>query len=240
MIQGPIAINPQKPIKTWLARFLSWRFHHKYTFNFIALIAFLVLLPLMADNSVAQVFIDVLIILVLIFAVHAISDHLTTLAIGVILSLMAVLLDVLYYLTGSMKFYHYSVIVALIFFGFAAIVIFLGVIRERDITLDTIAGALSVYFLMGITWAFGIIAMETASPGSFNTKLIGDNTINHLSDYIGYSFSVLTTTGNYSVSAMSSSSRMVMMFEMIAGTLYIAVLISWLVGRFISRCTTTE
>jgi hypothetical protein len=28
---------------------------------------------------------------------------------------------------------------------------------------------------------------------------------------------------------------MIMMFEMITGTLYIAILISWLVGKFISR-----
>ena len=79
------------------------------------------------------------------------------------------------------------------------------------------------------------MALETASPGSFNTGVIGGNTLNHLSDYIGYSFSVLTTTGNYSVSALTSTARMVMMFEMIIGTLYIAVLISWLVGRFIFR-----
>jgi hypothetical protein len=235
MIPGPPAIKQKKPIRTWMTRFLAWRYHNKYTFNFMALIAFLVLLPLLADNSVAQVFIDILIIIVLIFAVHAISDHLTTLVIGFFLAVTSVVLDILYYVSGSMKFYHNSVIVALVFFAFAAIVIFFGVIREQDITLDAITGALSVYFLIGISWAFGIMAMETASPGSFNTGVIGENSLNHLSDYIGYSFSVLTTTGNYSVSAMSSTSRMVMMFEMIIGTLYIAVLISWLVGRFIVR-----
>jgi hypothetical protein len=240
MIPGPVVINPEKPIKTWLIRFLSWRYHHKYTFNFIALIAFLILLPLLADNSVAQVFIDILIILVLIFAVHAISDHRTTLVIGFILAVVAVVLDVLYFLSSLMKYYHSSIIIALVFFAFVAIVIFSGIIRERDITLDTIAGALSVYFLMGISWAFGIMALETAFPGSFNTAVIGGNTLNHLSDYIGYSFSVLTTTGNYSVSAMTSTARMVMMFEMIVGTLYIAVLISWLVGRFISRYARTD
>ncbi|HTY14852.1 MAG TPA: hypothetical protein VMC42_04025 [Methanoregulaceae archaeon] len=240
MIPGPTEINPQKPIKDWLAGFLSWRYHHKYTFNFIALIAFLILLPFLATNPAAQVFIDVLIILVLIFAVHAISDHRTTLVIGVILALIAVLLDVVYYVTGLMKYYHFSVIVALVFFAFVTIVIFSGIIRENRITFDTIAGALSVYFLMGITWAFGIMAMETAAPGSFDTKLIGGNTVNHLSDYIGYSFSVLTTTGNYNVSAMTSTARMIMMFEMIVGTLYIAVLISWLVGRFLFKRTTTD
>ncbi|HVP94542.1 MAG TPA: hypothetical protein VMS89_05145 [Methanoregulaceae archaeon] len=235
MIPGPATINHRTPIKAGLVHLLSWRYHHKYTFNFIAIIFFLILLPLLSDNSVAQVFIDVLIIVVLIFAVHAISDHRTTLAIGFILALTAVIPDVLYYISGLTKYYHNSVIVALVFFAFVAIVIFSGVIRELYITLDTIAGALSVYFLIGITWAFGIIALETVSPGSFNTGLIGANTQNHLSDYIGYSFSVLTTTGNYSVSAGTSTARMVMMFEMIIETLYIAVLISWLVGRFIVR-----
>jgi hypothetical protein len=238
MKTSPEVRETEKTVKTGLDWFLSWRFHHKYTFNFIAIISFLVLLPLFADNSVAQIFIDILIIIVLIFAIHAISDHISTMVIGLILAGITVILDVMYYFSGLMKYFYYSVIVALVFFGFISVVIFLGVIRERDITLDTIAGALSVYFLVGITWAFGIMTMETVSPGSFNTGLLGGNSLNHLSDYVGYSFSILTTTGNYNVSALTSTARMIMMFEMIVGTLYIAVLISWLVGRFIVRSNT--
>lgn len=228
-------IKPPHPIRTGLTWFLDWRYHNKYTFNFIAIIIFLVLLPLFADNSVAQVFIDILIIIVLFFAVHAISENPVRLVIGMILAGIAIILDSLFYLTGKDTYYHISILIALLFFGFVSVIIFFGIIRERDITRDTIFGALSVYFLLGITWAFGIMAMETAYPRSFGIVGSGSVQLSQLPDFIGYSFSVLTTTGNYSISALTSTARMVMMFEMAIGTLYIAVLISWMVGRFLVR-----
>jgi len=59
--------------------------------------------------------------------------------------------------------------------------------------------------------------------------------LRYLPDFISFSFSVLTTTGNYNVTALTPFSRMIMMFEMITGTLFIAILISWLVGKVLTR-----
>jgi hypothetical protein len=139
------------------------------------------------------------------------------------------------YLTGEAPFYQASVIIPLFFFGFVTIILFSGIIREWEISFDIIAGAISVYFLIGITWAYGIMVMELLVPYSFTIAVIAPNELRYLPDVISYSFSFLTTTGNFDVAAATPFARMIMMFEMITGTLYIAILISWLVGKFISR-----
>jgi hypothetical protein len=77
------------------------------------------------------------------------------------------------------------------------------------------------------------MVIELLVPSSFTLTGIQANQLRFLPDFISYSFSFLTTTGNYDVVAATPFARMIMMFEMIVGTLYIAILISWLVGKMI-------
>ena len=176
-----------------------------------------------------------LIILVLMSAIFTISGNRLHLIIGSFFAALSIVLNVLFYLTGEAPYYQASNIVPLFFFGFVTIIIFSSILRERKINIDIIAGAISVYFLIGITWAYGIMVMELLVPYSFTIGGIEPNQLRYLPDFISYSFSFLTTTGNYDVVAATPFARMIMMFEMITGTLYIAILILWLVGKLVVR-----
>jgi hypothetical protein len=228
-------ISPEKSIKTNISRVLEWRDNNKYTFNLIAIVVFLILLPLFSGYTASQYLVYILIILVLMSAIFTLSGNRLYLIIGSSFAILSILLNVLFYLTGEAPFYQASVIIPLFFFGFVTIILFSGIIRERTISFDIIAGAISVYFLIGITWAYGIMVTELLVPNSFTIAGIEPNQLRYLPDFISYSFSFLTTTGNFDVAAATPFARMIMMFEMITGTLYIAILISWLVGKFISR-----
>ncbi len=217
------------------AAFLKWRDENKCTFHFIALIVFLSVLPLLEDSEAARIFTDILLVILLFFAIQAISRNVHLMVIGVVLVIITIILYSFYYLTGIAHYFHAAVVVTLVFFILVSIAIFLVVIHEREIRRDTIFGAISVYFLLGLTWAMGIMAMEIFSPASFDIVTKRTDQLVYISDYIGYSFSILTTTGNYNVAALTSTARTVTMFEMIIGTLYIAVLVSWLVGKFLSN-----
>lgn len=235
MASFPDLKNPQRPLSAYFNNFLKWVTNNRYTFNFIAVLLFLAFLPLVAEDSFTQFIVAILIIVVLFFSLHAISANRLHLVIGIFLAICLIFLNFLYFLTQVLHYHQNSIMVALFFFGFVAIVIFSGIIRGQETTRDTIFGAISVYFLIGITWAFGIMTMENLSPHSFSLGGTGADSIRSLSDYVGYSFSVLTTTGNYPVIALTSTARMMMMFEMITGTLFIAVLISWLVGKLLIK-----
>jgi voltage-gated potassium channel len=228
-------IAPEKSMKINISRVLEWRNHNKYTFNLIALILFLILLPLFSENTASQYLVYVLIILVLISAIFTISGNRLYLIIGIFFALLSIILNILYYLTGEAPFYESSIIIPLFFFGFVTIILFSAIIRKQKITFDIICGAISVYFLIGITWAYGIMVLELLAPGSFDIAGVVPTELRYLPDFISFSFSVLTTTGNFNVTALTSFSRMIMMFEMITGTLFIAILISWLVGKVLTR-----
>ena len=221
--------------KNRTASFLQWRENNKCTFHFIALLVFLSVLPLLEDNEVARIFTDLMLVILLFFAVQAISREVYLMMAGLLLVGITIILYALYYLTTTVHYFNAATVVTLVFFIMVSIAIFTTVIREKEINRDTIFGAISVYFLLGITWALGIMVLVIFSPGSFDIATIRTDQLVYISDYIGYSFSILTTTGNYNVAAMTSTARTVMMFEMISGTLYIAVLVSWLVGKFLKE-----
>jgi hypothetical protein len=212
---------------------MEWRDHNKYTFNLIAIVLFLILLPLFSGHPASQYLVYFLIFLVLMSAIFTISKNRMYLIIGSIFAVLSIVLNVLYFLTGEAPYYKASVIVPFFFFVFVTIIIFSSIIGERKATFDIVAGAISVYFLLGITWAYGIMVTALLVPSSFNFTGIDANQLIYLPDFISYSFSFLTTTGNYDVAAATSFARMILMFETIIGTLYIAILISWLVGKMI-------
>jgi hypothetical protein len=228
-------IHPEKPLKTRFSGFLEWRDHNKYTFNLIAIVLFLILLPLFSGHAASQFLVYALIILVLMSAIFTISGNRLYLIIGSFFAALSIVLNVLFYLTGDPPFYQASIVIPLFFFGFVTLIIFSSILRERKANFDIVAGAISVYFLIGITWAYGIMVMELFVPNSFTIAGIEPTQLRYLPDFISYSFSFLTTTGNYDVAATTSFARMIMMFEMITGTLYIAILISWLVGKLVVR-----
>ncbi|MCJ7741681.1 MAG: hypothetical protein MUO95_03240 [Methanoregula sp.] len=235
MTSLPEQINPEKSQKTGFSGFLEWRDHNKYTFNLIAIVLFLILLPLFSGHPASQYLVYLLIILVLMSAIFTLSGNRVHLIIGSFFAALSIILNVLFFLTGETPYYQASVIIPLFFFGYVTIIIFSGILRERKINFDIVAGAISVYFLIGITWAYGIMVMELLVPNSFTIAGIEPNQLRYLPDFISYSFSFLTTTGNFDVAAATSFARMIMMFEMITGTLYIAILISWLVGKLVVR-----
>jgi hypothetical protein len=168
-------------------------------------------------------------------AIFTLSGNRLYLIIGSFFAALSIVLNVLFYLTGDPPFYQASIVIPLFFFGFVTLIIFSIILRERKANFDIVAGAISVYFLIGITWAYGIMVMELFVPNSFTIAGIEPTQLRYLPDFISYSFSFLTTTGNYDVAATTSFARMIMMFEMITGTLYIAILISWLVGKLVVR-----
>jgi hypothetical protein len=227
--------NVEGSFKNKTASFLHWRENNKCTFHFIALIVFLSVLPLLEDSEVARIFTDLMLVILLFFAVQAISHEIYLMIAGFLLVGITIILYALYYLTTTVHYFNAAIVVTLVFFIMVSIAIFAAVIREQEIRRDTIFGAISVYFLLGLTWALGIMVLVIFSPSSFDIATSRTDQLVYISDYIGFSFSILTTTGNYNVAALTSTARTVLMFEMISGTLYIAVLVSWLVGKLLKE-----
>jgi hypothetical protein len=105
-----------------------------------------------------------------------------------------------------------------------------GLIRlvmQRGVVLQAVFGALAVYLLLGLIFAYTIGAVATGLDGAYFTNG-SDGT---QSERTYYSFTVLTTTGFGDFTAAMRSGRALAVLEMLTGQLYLVTVISLLVGN---------
>jgi Ion channel len=112
----------------------------------------------------------------------------------------------------------------------SAAVILAGLARlvgERGVVLQVVLGALAVYVLVGLVFAFAIGAAAVGTHGSFFAS--GTDATQSARAY--YSFTVLTTTGFGDLSAATRGGRALAVLEMLLGQLYLVTVIATLVGN---------
>jgi len=118
-------------------------------------------------------------------------------------------------------------------FAFALYGILRGILA-RQVSGDTIFGAVCGYLLLGIIWSLLYYAVETASPGSFNmpSPRGADMAAGRLQrgDLSYYSFITLATVGYGDVTPSTPLARTLAWMEAITGQFYLAVLVAGLVG----------
>jgi hypothetical protein len=136
---------------------------------------------------------------------------------------------VLSYLTACCLAYAFFILIAIVSIG--ADVLF----RER-VTLDCILGSISVYMFLGMFFAFLFGFLAFLLPETFDYALKGGTPGRlRLNDLLYFSYATLTTTGYGDITPAHPFVRMLATFESIAGTLYIAVMISRLVSLHVAE-----
>lgn len=111
-----------------------------------------------------------------------------------------------------------------IFYFYIVVSLVINLLSIRVITADLIFCAISIYLLIGIMWAGIYSVLEGISPGSFSEA----------TDLIYFSFVTLTTVGFGDVAPLSILSRRLAVFEAAMGSIYMAVIIAMIVGRYMS------
>jgi Ion channel len=109
-------------------------------------------------------------------------------------------------------------------------IILAGLVRlviERGVVLQAVFGALAVYMLVGLTFAFLIGALATA--GSVPYFASGTDATQNARVY--FSFTALTTTGFGDYTAATRAGRALAVLEMLVGQLYLVTVIATLVGN---------
>jgi hypothetical protein len=102
----------------------------------------------------------------------------------------------------------------------------LRLIRGSGVTVQAVAGALAIYLLIGLVfaWIVAFVAHVDSSPYFANGEADAPA--------VYYSFTVLTTTGFGDFTAAGSVGRALAVAEMLAGQLYLVTVIGLLVGSF--------
>jgi hypothetical protein len=111
-----------------------------------------------------------------------------------------------------------------ILYFYIVVLLVIKLLSIRVITADLIFCAISIYLLIGIMWAGIYSVLEGISPGSFSET----------TDLLYFSFVTLTTVGFGDVAPLSVLSRRLAVFEAAMGSIYMAVIIAMIVGRYMS------
>ena len=107
----------------------------------------------------------------------------------------------------------------------------LRLIRERGVTLQAVAGALTIYLTVGLLFASLIGFISRVESGAYFKQ--SANVSNGTRVY--YSFTVLTTTGFGDYTAANPTGHAIAVLEMLIGQIYLVTVIGVLVGNFAGR-----
>jgi voltage-gated potassium channel len=111
------------------------------------------------------------------------------------------------------------------------------VFKSPRVSLDTIFAAVVAYFLVSILFATLYSLLYSFNPGSFNLALATPPNQPHflMGEMVYFSLSTIVGVGFGDILPLLPFPRMLAVVEAVVGHFYMAVLISWLVGMFISQ-----
>lgn len=126
---------------------------------------------------------------------------------------------------------------AFAFFILAIVFAFQRVLEGDFVDMNRIAGAVSIYMLIGLIWSFLYFFVSLVSPGAF--KGLADLTsldVNAMNaaymDLLYYSYVTLSTLGYGDITPVSRAAQSLAYLEAICGVMYVAVLVAALVGSY--------
>lgn len=185
-----------------------------------------------ASSIWAHVFTDIFFACALVAGLHAISGHARQLRFTLLLAIAIILLSSFHYILQIKVLYQLQLGLSAIFLTQMLGMILVHIESEDEVTIDLIMAAACAYILLGMAWGYAYYFLEIFHPDSFN---IAENPVDDLWDFYYYSFVTLTTVGYGDILALTRSARGLSILEAIIGQLYLAIMISRLVGLHASQ-----
>jgi len=205
----------------------------KFLLLFLFLLASLLLYPYAESSAFGYYAFRVFGSVTIVFCVYAVSVRRSLVIAAVVLAIPTFLQRVL-----GMGMNPGAIPVANIILSFAFDLLIVAVIFRRifapgQATSERIFGALSMYLLIGFAFVSIYGALVLVQPRAF---LLDPATSTHVLpdriDLVYYSFATMTSVGAVGISPVSGEARCLTVIEAIIGVLYLAVLISRLVGAY--------
>jgi hypothetical protein len=225
--------HSKKKVRSVLARVFT---EHRFLILFVFLLATLIAYPYTENRAFGLYAFRVMNTTIVALSVYVVSFRR---GLAMVALLLAIPATVQHVVNPSLAAGFLPVANLILSFGFdlwILVAIFRRVFANVRITSETIFGALCIYLLNGMSFAniYGLVG--DLQPHAF---LLEPATNRHAIldrfDCIYYSFGMMTQLGAAGITAVSDQARSISLIEAILGQLYLAVLISRLVGAYRMR-----
>ena len=204
-----------------------------FIYLLLALIIFLVLLPILNDLQLVSEAVSRLIgfTCLLAIGVWSLRDSAPVFRFGLALMVVGIVSNVLT-LTNDAIVFHYLSLASLFTFLLLAIVsASRQVVWGVEMTANRLFGAICVYLLLGVLWAIMYDTLNSVVAGSFSGA-VRAGASDWSVEWIYYSFVTLTTLGYGDILPVSATARVLAYSEAIFGVFYMAMLVSVLVSAY--------
>lgn len=205
----------------------------RFLYLFLAQVALIVLYPYVDTAGWPLIVFRLLSALTFVAALYAVCDVRRHWLTGLALALPAGIFNTIAALHPDAQIQFLGYACAFVFLLFTLVTLLRVVVCAREITSDTLYGAISVYLLMAIVWAFAYVMLSQLQPGALSADAARHP--HHAidwSDCIFFSFVTLTSTGYGDIAPVTAQARSLASLEAVSGTMYMAVLVARLVGVY--------
>lgn len=239
-----------EPLSTAIHRYFA---PHRHSALLVAIIAAFAVRPLVGDTGASYLVFSVALVLLLVVALYNINvDELVgergvllTQArhrrlLGWILAVAAGAERIADNFVHSPTLTMAGTVAWLLFVVFVTVSQLRSVLRQREVSGETICMAVSVYLLMGFSWALLYAIIFQRHPEAFSGISTGNHPVEfqHLFPIFGYfSLTTLSTIGFGDITPVTLQARYAAVAEGITGQFYLAILVARLVGLQMTRST---
>ena len=207
----------------------------------VSILLFLLILPLISGHPYISFIFQLLLLNALLVSLSA-SERLPRLRwVLIALWIAWIVLFFKYHLLPGAGSHRLELVLAasfyLLFLVGCITAILAYVFKSSRVTLDTIFAAMVAYFLISIIFATSYSMLYAFDPGSFNLTLANTPEEPHflITEMVYFSLSTIVGVGFGDILPLLPFPRMLAVVEAVVGHFYMAVLIGWLVGMFISQ-----
>ena len=231
-------MNEMTSKKPWQDRVLLISLDNGYRFLLFSLVLILLAYPVISQYAAGRFILDVFVSLLLLSSLMAAVKTRRSLRIGLFLVVIIVISQWAETVTDAPALIFFSFVASTMFWIYVIVEILVDIfLHRKSVTSDMIFGALSVYLLIGIVFAFAFMIVETLAPGSFDGltfSMTGDDP-REVHRFMYFSFVTITTLGYGDLLPILPAARALAYMEAILGQIYLTVLVARLVAMYISK-----
>jgi voltage-gated potassium channel len=209
--------------------------HNNYGYLLVALLGLLIGTPMLEDllgwndtNVAGMTY-----IFVLALGIWSLRGARRWFVVGGLLAASGVLINIVHLSTGHPMAMFTALGLFGLFLGLCIVLVMRDIVGGTEVDLNRIAGAISVYLLLGALWSVAYSALFAIDAQAFAGLSVADAAPRRL-EFQYFSFVTLTTLGYGDLLPVSNTARALVMAETITGQFYIAILVAALVSAYVS------
>jgi voltage-gated potassium channel len=202
-----------------------------------ALAAFMCLVPFVSEKGIGLIALRIGTTLLMAAAAYSVSERRWQLVVAVILATPSFISHSLDPYLGEQTALSIRMGMSSALFFYIAVLISIFLLKQQRVSADMVLGAINVYLLAAIAFAFLHAFMEVLKPGAYlyrdesiSAVLKGHPEVHALAFLLYFSVVTLTTLGYGDMSPAIPGARMLCSLEAVIGQLFVAVFIARLVS----------